>query len=384
MAASVAFRQPVPAVSAPWVVLIADDNRPDRDYLSWQLGRSVVPAPQVLEAATATEVLAAIDRQPIDVVLLDYWMPGMDGLDLLDRLVERVRGTAIVLMSGQGNERVAAQAIKRGAHDYLVKQSLGGEQLRLALAQALDAARRGSEQRADFQRLHKAHHELDHFVRALSHDMNANFMLLDHSFRALRKVSARHALEGLTDGFSHVEACLQQSRRFLDDLVTLARTGSITMEPGRVEVARLVEEVLFEQRELIDERRVAIEVAARLPVVWCNEARVKQVLTNLLRNALRHGCDRDAPRIRIWSSPARDGSGDFTWLALHDNGRGIPAESREEIFLPGRRLPNAHESGSGMGLAITRKIVEHYGGRVWIDPACASGATFVVALPTAR
>lgn len=376
-------RSSAASAPSPWIVLIADDSRPDRDYLSWQLRRSVVPAPTVLEAATSAEALAAFDRQAIDVVLLDYWMSDMDGLELLDSLVGRARGSAIVLMSGQGNERVAAQAIKRGAHDYLVKQNLSGEQLQQLLGQAIDAARHGREQRASFQRLHRAHHELDHFVRALSHDMNANFMLLDHSFRALRRSYVGAPLEGLTDGFSHVEACLQQSRRFLEDLVTLARTGSITMEPGRVDVARLVGEVLFEQRELLEERRVAVEVATRLPVVWCNEARVKQVLTNLVRNAVRHGCDKDSPRIRITALPPRDGNDGFIWLSIHDNGRGIPADSREEIFLPGRRLSSAHESGSGMGLAITRKIAEHYGGRVFVDAECESGTAFIVTLPAA-
>ena len=69
------------------------------------------------------------------------------------------------------------------------------------------------------------------------------------------------------------------------------------------------------------------------------------------------------------------------WLSIHDNGPGIPVASREEIFLPGRRLPGAHESGSGMGLAIVRKIVEHYGGQAFVDPLCPNGAAVVVTLP---
>ena len=90
-------------------------------------------------------------------------------------------------MSGQGSERVAAEAIKRGAHDYFVKQGVSGEQLKRSIGQAVDAARRNREEQASFQRLDRAHRELDHVVRALSHDMKANFMLLDHSFRELRR-----------------------------------------------------------------------------------------------------------------------------------------------------------------------------------------------------
>lgn len=374
-----------PAVTglSPWVLLIADDSRPDRDYLAWQLRRSLAPPPTVIEAESAAEALAVIERQAVDVALIDYLLPDLDGLKLLDGIVALAKGPAIIFMSGQGNERVAAEAIKRGAHDYFVKQSLSGEQLRQSLGQALDTARRDREERATHQRLHRAHHELDHFVRALSHDMNANFMLLDHSFRALRRTYGRAPLEGLTDGFTHVEACLKQSRRFLEDLVTLARTGSITMEPGRVDVTQVLQDVLFEQRELLDERRIELEVDEDLPIVCCNEGRVKQVLTNLLRNALRHGCDKDLPRIRISPMPARDGDDRFAWLSVHDNGRGIPPDLREEIFLPGRRLPGAHESGSGMGLAIVRKIVEFYGGQVFVDSNCHDGTAFIITLPRA-
>ncbi|HVA48289.1 MAG TPA: HAMP domain-containing sensor histidine kinase [Pirellulales bacterium] len=370
------------AMSAPpMTVLVADDSRPDRDYLAWQLRRALRPQPTILEAESSAEALSILARRPVDVVLVDYLLPDMNGLDLLSRIVERATGTAVVFMSGQGNERVAAEAIKRGAHDYFVKQSLNGEELGQALRLAVSDGRNDREERASSQRLHRAHHELDHFVRALSHDMNANFMLLDHSFRELRRSYSRAPLKGLTDGFSHVDACLKQSRRFLEDLVTLARTGSVSMDPARVELAKLVDEVLFEQRELLEDRRVQAERDGTLPAVWCNEGRVKQVITNLLRNAVRHGCDKHSPQVTVSHIAPRDGDARFVWLTVHDNGPGIPVESREEIFVPGRRLPGAHESGSGMGLAIVRKIVEHYDGKVFVDPQCSQGTTFVVMLP---
>jgi signal transduction histidine kinase len=368
------------AAAPPLTILIVDDSQPDRDYLAWQL-RKALEAPAILEAETAADALAILARRPVDVMLVDYLLPDMNGIDLLGQIAERNQAAAVLFMSGQGSERVAAEAIKHGAHDYFVKQGVSGERLKRSIGQAVDAARRNREERASFQRLDRAHRELDHFVRALSHDMKANFMLLDHSFRELRRSCDRAPLSGRTDGFSHVEACLRQSRRFLDDLVTLARTGQIAMEPARVDLARVVREVLYEQRELIEERRASVDVASDLPAVWCNEDRVKQVVTNLLRNALRHGCDRNAAAIRLSHAQPRDGNVRFVWLLIHDNGPGIPAASREEIFLPGRRLPGAHEDGSGMGLAIIRKIVEHYGGQVFVDPLGPPGTTFVVTLP---
>ncbi|HEV3339422.1 MAG TPA: hybrid sensor histidine kinase/response regulator [Pirellulales bacterium] len=362
-------------------ILIVDDSHPDRDYLAWQLSKVMESPPLILEAETAADALAILARRTVDVMLVDYLLPDMNGLDLLGRIVDEAQGAAVLLMSGQGSERVAAEAIKHGAHDYFVKQGASGEQLKRLIGQAVDAARRNREERASFQRLDRAHQELDHFVRALSHDMKANFMLLDHSFRELRQSYGRTPLDGLTEGFSHVEACLRQSRRFLDDLVTLARTGQITMEPARVELTRVVREVLYEQRELIDDRHATVDVAPDLPAVWCNEDRIKQVVTNMVRNALKHGCDRLSPAVRISRVEPRDGEVRFVWLSIHDNGPGIPVASREEIFLPGRRLPGAHETGSGMGLAIVRKIVEYYGGQAFVDPLSSQGTAFVVTLP---
>jgi signal transduction histidine kinase len=190
----------------------------------------------------------------------------------------------------------------------------------------------------------------------------------------------------MLDGLSHVEACLRESKRFVDDLVTLAKTGSVQMEPARVELGPLVDEVLFEQTELLDERGVRVKVAAGLPAVWCNVGRVRQVFTNLVRNAVRHGCAAEGPEIAIGpiDSPRAEAATGFVWLRIHDNGRGIPEPSREEIFLPGKRLAGAHESGVGMGLAIVRKIIDHYGGEIFVDPQCERGAAFVFSLPQAK
>src|SRR6185437_15233041 len=104
---------------------------------------------------------------------------------------------------------------------------------------------------------------------------------------------------------------------------------------------------------VLTERGVAVEVEANLPAVWCNESRVHQVISNLVRNAVKHGCGKKNPRITISrhsaaslatrsAAAANSPQADYVWLRIHDNGPGIPAGSREEIFLPGLRLAGAH------------------------------------------
>lgn len=245
--------------------------------------------------------------------------------------------------------------------------------------------------------------EMDDFVRALSHDMSANFMLLESSFTHLKKsldeTSTRPAsgtapalqesLIGVIDHVAHVDACLHESRRLLGDLALLARTGSIEMEPDRVELAAVLDEVLFEQDELLRQRGIEVILHRPLPIFWCNSGRLKQIVTNLIRNAVLHGCDPDHPRIVV--SPAASfeatspGSNDRNMSAfhIHDNGPGIDRQLHRDIFLPGRRYAEQGVEGSGMGLAIVAKLVTHYGGIVRIDSAVSSGTAFLVTLPAA-
>ncbi len=233
--------------------------------------------------------------------------------------------------------------------------------------------------------------QFNHLVRALSHDMSANFMLLENSFAQLKKSLGRNMHVGFSytarvhvgvhSQVAHVEACLHESRRFLDDLIRLAQTGNVEMEPGRVDVAKVVEAVLFEQRDLLGRRSIEVIVERPLPVVWCNEGRLKQVVTNLVRNAVYHGCDRHRPQIIIAPSPSQTPPATAAF-EVRDNGPGIDPRRHKEIFLPGRRLPTAGAEGSGMGLAIVKKIVDYYDGSVYVDPDCRNGTTLVVALPT--
>jgi signal transduction histidine kinase len=137
---------------------------------------------------------------------------------------------------------------------------------------------------------------------------------------------------------------------------------------------------------------VEIDVRHPLAEVWCNRHRFKQLLTNLVRNAVRHGCDPQRPRISVTAEEKavcptpvgpRAGPDRFVVLRIHDNGPGIDPRYHEEIFLPGRRLPRAAPEGTGMGLAIVRKIAEHYGGSAELDRDCPGGTAFLVRLPRA-
>ncbi|MGC4004484.1 MAG: HAMP domain-containing sensor histidine kinase [Pirellulales bacterium] len=156
------------------------------------------------------------------------------------------------------------------------------------------------------------------------------------------------------------------------------------MQPQAVAPHEVAEQVVYEQRRVLEQRGIRCDLDPTMPPVMIHPARLKQILTNLIRNAARHGCAIEHPHIVVrTATPPAGETADRVWLSVADNGAGIPAAMREEIFLPGKRLANAHAEGSGMGLAIVKKIVDHYEGRILVDPL-AAGTSFVFSLPRAE
>jgi len=295
---------------------------------------------------------------------------------------------------------------------YLTKGSVGKGAYRgqtTGQASSSETIKRKTEQR-DIDK--------EYLVRALSHDVGAHLMLLEFSFRHYDELARRLAGDtqpklllasneqkseqpllqakrlqlasssqeptALSQAASHVTACVDEMKRFVNDLISFAKTGNIDMEPSSVRIAKLVDEVLFEQRRLIEKRNIDVVVSSQLPTVFANPMRIKQVLTNLIRNAAIHGCDTELPLIVIapeWghaTNPHLDGMVGFS---VRDNGCGIPQTECDRLFDPGYRVSGNQNEGSGIGLAIVKKIACYYGGEV-VCQSNSNGTTFVVTLPS--
>jgi signal transduction histidine kinase len=372
---------PTRSMARPLRILIVDDSEIDVDWISRLLRQQYGNRIEITDCDTGAAAMQQLERRTFDVALIDYRLPDLTGLRLLEAVTDLANDMAVIVLTGQGNESIAAQAIKSGAADYLVKRDITGESLAGVLSQAQQSVERGRSDRRLVRHLTHAKSEVDHYMRSLSHDMSANLMVLEHSFERLKHhFPHRDQFEGV----SHVEACLKESKRYLDDLSLLATTGSVSVEPERVELEALVDDVLLELHPLIEMRQIVASVQGPLPVIWCNAARVRQVISNLLRNCIRHGCDPAMPRIVI-SSPAttdRHPPLGYCWLRIYDNGAGIPPEFQQEVFLPGRRMPGATAPGTGMGLAIVKQIVDQCGGSVGIESDGRRGTAFWIALPS--
>jgi signal transduction histidine kinase len=169
----------------------------------------------------------------------------------------------------------------------------------------------------------------------------------------------------------------QQLMARIEEVLRLARIGTApeTVEP--VDPAEVVRDVLKGCESHIERLGVRVCVAQRFPKLACNRVHLFQVLDNLIRNALKFSAEGRSPELEIGAQ----GTGRETALFVRDNGIGIPPADRERIFEPFERLGHQQAPGMGIGLAIVKKIIELYQGRVWVEAEPGEGATFFFTLP---
>jgi signal transduction histidine kinase len=229
-----------------------------------------------------------------------------------------------------------------------------------------------SEQEAR-RALQETNAELESFVYSASHDLKSPLIamlsyidILQREHLGVLGEEAAWYLERMASNGEYMESLIQ-------DLLELSRVGRFQTEPERVELAPLVDELVAEVRG----QHPTFEAdVAPLPTVWMNRARARQLFANLLENAAKHAGGRPV-RVAVRAETAHD---DASVVSILDDGPGVPAEYRERVFGVFERLEVDDQTGTGIGLAICRKIVEAVGGRIWLADR-DDGAEFRLLLP---
>jgi PAS domain S-box-containing protein len=219
--------------------------------------------------------------------------------------------------------------------------------------------------------------ELEQFAYVASHDLQeplrmiASFTeLLERRYRDLFDERGRKYLAYIVDGAGRMQALIQ-------DLLTFSRIGRLDTGRERIELDAVVDTVIGDLAGKIRETGAAV-THDPLPALHANASGIGRVFMNLIGNALKFRKPGVAPRVHI----AARHSGREWQFAVRDNGIGIDPKYYGKIFVIFQRLHSREEyPGTGMGLAIVKKIVENHGGRIWVESAPGAGATFYFTLP---
>ncbi|MCC6442679.1 MAG: GAF domain-containing sensor histidine kinase [Armatimonadetes bacterium] len=231
------------------------------------------------------------------------------------------------------------------------------------------------------QELQRKNEELERFIYTITHDLKTPVV----SIQGFASVLAREAGERLTrDEAFYLERILKNTEQLgslIKELLDLARIGQSPEAEGEADIASLLESVRAELEYSLTAANIRLVAEGPLPVVTGQPNRLRQVFVNLIDNAIKYMGPRPAPVIEVGCTDR----GRYWQFYVKDNGPGIAPEHHQKIFQIFHRLEGssgAAPAGSGVGLAIVRKIIENHGGQVWVESEGAGkGSAFRFTLP---
>jgi signal transduction histidine kinase len=401
----------------PYSFLHVEDDPLDAEYVQEQLAESGIPC-AITRVESRDAFLSALESSQPDLILCDYNLPGFDGLEALQHAQNTLQNIPFIFLSGGIGEHLAVECLHRGATDYVLK----GNPARLipAVKRALEEARvRRAKEQAERE---LAHGEkmvlLGQLSAGIAHEINNPITSINLNMETLKDYSEkiRHMFamgtskllaedtddpEDLRRRWNEAREWLRLNERrvtmLVDDLERLAqetldgghRVADITQrlrrfsrqerqEPVDIDLEECMETALkIGWNEIKSKAVVTKDFESPLPHVKGHPNQLTQVLLNLVVNAAQAIPGRGTIHIGIHSS------GGLALITVRDSGRGIAPENLTKLFTPFFTTKSSGE-GTGLGLYVSRGIIDAHGGTIHVENAAEGGAMFTIELPLAQ
>jgi signal transduction histidine kinase len=370
---------------------LVEDNPGDARLIQEMLREPPITQFRLTLSTRVDQLLESLDRDPIEVLLLDLGLPDSQGMDTFHRINDRAPGLPIVIFSGADDEQLASEAVSCGAQDYLVKGRINSFLLKRAIRYAMERKRTEEEIRTlnrDLEhrvaertaQLVASNKELEAFSYSVSHDLRAPLRHIEGYVGMLRRATEGILPENAVRYLDTISSSSVEMGQLIDDLLAFSRMSAEEMHEAPVALDTLIEEVLRGLHLATRDRHIEWKIES-LPHVIGDFAMLRQVFANLIDNAIKYTKGREVAEIEIGIAGVEDERRIFF---IRDNGAGFDMRYAHKLFGVFHRLHNAEEfEGTGIGLATTRRIIERHGGRTWAEGVVDQGATFYFTLRSA-
>lgn len=393
-------------------ILVVEDNEDDALLIIETL-RDAGWQPVWRRVETAQDMREALGREKWDLVTADYNMPELTASGALRVLQKSGRDIPCIVISGSIGEEQAVALMREGADDFFLKDKLARlpaavererkeaenrrekcvaeEQVRQQATELaakneelarkneeLEAANRELDLRA--QQLYRSNVDLERFAYVASHDLSEPLRsVASYSQMLIRRYEQGRLGEAEAREFiGYIRNGIHRMQQLLHGLLTYSK---VMHDPDRqfapVDTREVIEEVISSLRQAVAETGAAI-TCGPLPTVTADRTQLLQIFQNLLANSLKYHRRGVPPEVRITAEERVD----EVVFAVEDNGIGIDPAYWERIFIIFKRLHHEHDyPGTGVGLALAKRLVERHGGRIWVESKPGAGSTFRFSLP---
>jgi two-component system sensor histidine kinase/response regulator len=360
------------------VILVIDDEETMRDSCSQILDKAGYQSETAEDGAVGLEKIKEIKP---DLALIDLKMPGITGMEVLEKAKEIDPSIITVVITGYATVDSAVEAMKKGAYDFLPKP-FSPEQLRIIIRRGLE--RRKLIQEAESLRRDKKLIE-ENFITMVTHQLRSPLVAVQQYFEVLLAGMVGKVQEKQKEMIQRASDRLDGLLNLINDWLDVARLdgGQIVDKIKPLSLNKLLKKLVEEMQPLTAENEIILEIGlcSKKDRVQGDEETLEQVFSNLITNAIRY----NKPNGRVIISIKEDE--DFIATEIQDTGIGIAKEHLPFIFDQFYRVSRSESQktkGTGLGLSIAKKIVDAHGGSIRVSSEPGKGSTFTVLLPKAE
>lgn len=363
-------------------VLLVEDNAGDARLLREMFSTEKPGRFKLTHLLRMSEAMIHLEKGDIDVVLLDMGLPDAHGLDTVRQAHSAAPNVPLIVLTGLDDEALAAEAMKEGAQDYLIKGQIENRALPRALRHAIERHRMQTE--TDVIRTQQLQFK-DEFLSHVSHELRSPLTAIYQFVTILQDKLAGELNLEQHDYLGIVLRNVKQLQSMINDLVEVTRmqAGKLKIELQCTSVSDAVLYAVTTLQGAAAAKGITFtfEIEPTLPAVCADPVRIQQVLIILVDNAIKFTPANGAVKVqaRVFGEDP-----DQLVLEVSDSGCGIRPDMTERIFERLFQTPEpatAGRKGLGLGLFICKELVTRQGGQIWVRSVRGKGSAFFVTFP---
>lgn len=366
-------------------VLIVDDEPGIRSGVSRILRNFTLSFPfvdddfdfETIEVETGEEGLNKIEAGEADIVLLDNKLPGIEGIEVLEKIKEKNYDVAVMMITSYASLDIAVKATNYGAYNFVPKPFTPSE-LKTemeSITKHLYLKRMTSKMQVDAKKIRFQ------FLSVLSHELKSPINAVEGYLKIIKDRQVGDKLENYDTMIDRSLERIKGMRSLILDLLDLTKIESGTKERkiSRIDINELIVSCIDSIEPLAIQKNIKVHFQAVNSISYkAEEQEIRIILNNLLSNAVKYNVEDGNIYV---DAEIKDSN---LVISVEDTGIGISQEDMDKLFTEFTRIKNAKTrsiSGSGLGLSITKKIVDTYEGNIKAESSPDKGSKFVVSLP---